>query len=90
LWQVPDGRFHIWFLDIGQGDSVLVKTPEDHQILIDGGPKNTVMEQLPQVMPFFDRSIDMVVVSHPHADHIDGLVEVLKRYKVGAVLFADK
>lgn len=88
LWQVPDGRFHIWFLDIGQGDSVLVKTPEDHQILIDGGPKNTVMEELPQVMPFFDRSIDMVVVSHPHADHIDGLVEVLKRYKVSAVLFA--
>lgn len=86
LWQLPDGRFHIWFLDIGQGDSILIKTPEDHQILVDGGPKNTVMEELPKVMPFFDRSIDMVVLTHPHADHVDGLVEVLKRYKVGTVL----
>lgn len=88
LWQVPDGRFHICFLDIGQGDAILLQTPENHQILIDGGPKNTVMEELAFLMPFFDRSIDLVVLSHPHADHIDGLVEVLKRYRVGAVLFS--
>lgn len=88
LWQVPDGRFHIWFLNIGQGDSILIQTPENHQILIDGGPKNTVMEQLAYLIPFFDRSIDMVILTHPHADHIEGLVEVLKRYRVGAVMFS--
>lgn len=86
IQQIPDNRFHIYFLDIGQGDSIFVKTPENHQILIDGGPKNRVLEEMNYVMPFFDRSIDMVVLTHPHADHVDGLVEVLKKYEVAAVL----
>lgn len=86
VWQLPDDKFHMYFLNIGQGDSTLIKTPENHQILIDGGPKNYVLQQLDQVMPFFDKTIDLVVITHPHADHIDGLVEVLKRYEVNAVL----
>ncbi len=86
LWQLPDGRFHVYFLDIGQGDGILVKTPDNHQILIDGGPKNYILEELSEVLPFFDKTIDLVVLTHPHADHIDGLVEVLKRYKVENVL----
>ncbi|MFH1218797.1 MAG: MBL fold metallo-hydrolase [Candidatus Peregrinibacteria bacterium] len=86
LWQVPDGRMHVWFLDVGQGDSILVKTPLGHQILVDGGPGNVVVERLGEVMPYFDGSIDMVVLTHPHADHVDGLVEVLSRYSVDSVL----
>lgn len=86
-WQIPDNEFRIYFLDIGQGDSVLIKTPENQQILIDGGPQNKVIEELAEVMPFFDKSLDLVVLTHPHADHIDGLVEVLKRYEVKNVLF---
>ncbi len=90
LWflfaQLPDSRFHIYFLDVDQGDATFVKTPDGHQILIDGGPKNYVIEELGKVMPFFDKTIDLVVLTHPHADHIDGLVEVLKRFEVRAVL----
>ena len=84
--QVPNHSFHLYFLDVGQGDSIFIKTPENHQILIDGGPQNKVIEELGEVMPFFDKSLDLVVLTHPHADHIDGLVEVLKRYRVDNVL----
>lgn len=80
--QIPDDRFHIYFLDVGQGDATFIKTPLNHQILIDGGPENLVIEELGKVMPFFDKTIDLVVLTHPHADHIDGLVEVLKRFEV--------
>lgn len=86
IWQIPDNRFHIYFLNIGQGDSTFIKTPNNHQILVDGGPKNYILQELDVVMPFFDKTIDLVVVTHPHADHIDGLIEVLKRYEVNAVL----
>lgn len=87
LWQLPDDRFHIYFLDVGQGDSIFIKTPGGHQIIVDGGADSTVIERLSEVMPFWDRSIDLVVLTHPHSDHVGGLVEVLKRYKVDGVLF---
>lgn len=88
LWQLPDRHFHIWFLDIGQGDAILIKTPEQHYILVDGGPGNGVMEQLAEVMPFFVKELDFVILTHPHADHMDGLVEVLRRYQVKGVLLS--
>ena len=83
---LPDGRMHVNFLDVGQGDAILIQTPEGHNILVDGGPKSNVMEGLSDVLPFFNRGIDFMVLTHPHADHIEGLVEVLKRYEVRAVL----
>lgn len=87
LWlQIPDQRFHVYFLDVGQGDAILIKTPENHQILVDGGPGNFVLGELIKVIPFFDKSIDLVVLTHPHADHVSGLIEVLKRYHVDNVL----
>jgi len=86
IYELPDVMFHIYFLDVDQGDSILIKTPQDHHILIDGGPKTFVLEQLGEVMPFFDREIDLMILTHPHADHMEGLVEVLKRYKVRNVL----
>ncbi|MFA6917879.1 MAG: MBL fold metallo-hydrolase [Candidatus Gracilibacteria bacterium] len=86
IYELPDSLFHLYFLDVDQGDSILIKTPRDHHILVDGGPKAFVLEQLGQIMPFFEREIDLMVLTHPHADHIEGLVEVLKRYKVRNVL----
>ncbi len=85
--QLPDDKMHVYFLDVGQGDSIFIKTPQNHQILIDGGPKNTVIERLGEVMPFFDKSIDLLVLTHPDSDHLDGLLEVLKRFKVDSVVF---
>ena len=86
LGELPDRQMHLWFLDVGQGDAVLVQTPEGHNVLIDGGPKSKVLEELTDVLPFFNQQIDLMVLTHPHSDHIEGLVEVLKRYEVGAVL----
>ena len=71
------------FLDVGQGDAIFIKTPDGHQMLVDGGPNNSVLRELGKVMPFYDRSIDVVLATHADQDHIGGLVEVLKRYKVG-------
>lgn len=70
------------FLDVGQGDSVFIETPEKYQILIDGGPTSAVLQKLSERMPFWDRSIDMVILSHPEKDHMQGLLDVLQRYKV--------
>jgi len=58
------------------------------QVLIDGGPSPAVlMRQLAGKMPFFDRTIEVVVLTHPHADHINGLLEVLRRYNVTRVIY---
>ncbi|HXF43915.1 MAG TPA: MBL fold metallo-hydrolase [Candidatus Paceibacterota bacterium] len=77
----------IYFLSVGQGDSELVELPGGVRILIDGGPPNgRVLEELAKVMPVGNRYIDLVMMSHPQLDHFGGLVEVLKRYKVGAFL----
>lgn len=73
-------------LDIGQGDAIFIEDAARHQILIDGGPDQSILSALSTVMPFTDRSLDLLVLTHPHADHITGLVEVLKHYQVGAVL----
>lgn len=84
--QAGDGLLHVWFLDVGQGDAMFIQAPNGNQVLIDGGPDNKVLQELGQIMPFNDHSIDMAVLSHPHADHLRGLIEVLKNYEVGLVL----
>jgi competence protein ComEC len=81
--QLPDGRLHIAFLDVGQGDAILITAPQGRQILVDGGPSPSALTtSLGREMPFWDRSIDLVVMTHPDADHTTGLVEALKRYHV--------
>ena len=79
-------RFSVAVFDVGQGDSILVSAPKGKQMLNDGGPDATVLSKLGRAMPWWDRTIELVVLTHPHADHATGLVEVLKRYKVRKVL----
>lgn len=87
LRALPDGRLHVWFLDVGQGDAILIQTPDDRQILVDGGPSpSALLDQLGVVLPFWDRSIDLLVLTHPDADHLSGLVPVFERYEVAGVL----
>jgi competence protein ComEC len=76
----------VHFLDVGQGDAILIETPSGKQALIDGGRDRAVLGELTSVMGFFDRSIDLVVGTHPDLDHIGGLIDVLKRYRVGQIL----
>jgi competence protein ComEC len=74
------------FLDVGQGDAILVQTKDGVELLIDGGPDSSVLRGIGNRMPFWDRRIDAVVATHPDKDHIGGLVDVLKRYEVGTVI----
>lgn len=76
------------FFDVGQGDSSLAVSPAGEEILIDGGPDNSVVQKLGEYLPYDDRKIESVILTHPHADHLTGLIEVLKRYEVGQVIMA--
>jgi beta-lactamase superfamily II metal-dependent hydrolase len=77
-----DKVFKISFLDVGQGDAIFVQAPSGAQLLIDGGKDQLVLSRLGKVMPFLDRSIDAVVATHPDADHVAGLADVLSTYSV--------
>ena len=79
----------IYFFDVGQGDAIFIETPSGNQVLIDGGPDSKVIQELAKVMPFYDREIDMVLMTHSDADHVAGLVEVLVRYDVKNVVYSD-
>ena len=81
--QLPDRRLHVEFLDVGQGDAILITTPRGQQVLVDGGPSpSALFAALGEAMPFWDRSIDLVVSTHADRDHITGLVSLLQRYDV--------
>ncbi len=74
------------FLDIGQGDAIYIEAPNGKQMLIDGGPDGKILQRLSEVMPFADRSIDIVLATHVDSDHIGGLFFVLNNYKVSDVI----
>jgi len=81
-----EGTTEVIFLDVGQGDSVLIKTKYGQNILIDGGRDNRVLDRLGRNLSFFDRKFDMVIATHPDSDHIAGLIPVLERYEVDLIL----
>ncbi|MBU3918599.1 MBL fold metallo-hydrolase [Patescibacteria group bacterium] len=77
----------VYFLDIGMGDSIFIQADSGHQILIDGGPDDRVIKKMEERMPFWDRTIDLIILTHPDKDHMFGLIEVLERYKVENILW---
>lgn len=77
---------NVYFLDVGQGDAQLVEFPGGVELLVDGGPDKGILFELSGALPKTDRYIDLVAVTHPQLDHFGGLVDVVERYKVGAVL----
>jgi competence protein ComEC len=86
---MPDSKLRVSFLDVGEGDAILVQKGSQ-QVLVDGGPSpQAIGVELGRRMPFWDRTIELVVLTHPHQDHLAGLVEVLRRYQVGQVLYPD-
>jgi len=79
-------HLQVIFLDVGQGDSILIQKGT-RQILIDGGPSGKVeMAKLGKYLPYFDREIEIVIATHPDKDHIAGLVEAAKNFKIGKVI----
>lgn len=82
-----DGRLHVTFLDVGQGDSILIESPAGKRILVDGGPApRTALRHLDDRTRFWDRDIDLVVLTHGDEDHFAGLVDVVRRYDIGGVM----
>ncbi|MCR4334469.1 MAG: MBL fold metallo-hydrolase [Patescibacteria group bacterium] len=73
-------------MDVGQGDSIFIEAPNGNSIIIDGGPSRAILSELGKLLPFYDRSIDMLIVTNPDKDHLAGFIDVLKNYKVGEVL----
>jgi competence protein ComEC len=84
----PDAppRLRVTVLDVGQGDAILIQTPAGADILIDGGPGRAVLRGIGQELAWHDRSIELVILTHPDADHAYGLFDVLDRYGVGRVV----
>ena len=88
VWDLSErGDLEVVFFDVGQGDSIFIETKEGFQVLIDGGPGLAVLEKLGEEMPFYDRTIDLIILTHPDHDHLFGLLEVLKRYQVKNILW---
>ncbi len=87
VYDLNQENLEVIFFDVGQGDATFIQTYSGHRILIDGGPGSVVLEKLGNEMPFWDRSIDLVILTHPHYDHLSGLVEVIKNYQVKNVLW---
>jgi competence protein ComEC len=83
----PAKNLEVDFLDVGQGDAILIKTPGGQNILIDGGPDKSAIKRLGENLAWYDRRIDLMVLTHPHDDHVTGLIDVLKRYRVGRILY---
>jgi len=85
IFRSPDkDLIKVCYFDVGQGDAAMIEKG-DFQVLIDGGPDAEILEKLPKIMALADRKIDIIILSHPHADHIVGINEVLSRYSVGEV-----
>jgi len=85
VWDFPSA-LRVAFLDIGQGDSILIQTPHGRSVLIDGGPGTTLLERLGEELSFWQQDIDLMILTHPDLDHLEGLVDALKRFKVQQVM----
>lgn len=83
----PGKKLEVDFLDVGQGDAILIKAPDGQNILIDGGANSRVVERLSGVLWPWDKKIDLMILTHPHDDHVTGLVNVLERFRVEKILY---
>ncbi|MHB1414969.1 MAG: ComEC/Rec2 family competence protein, partial [Chloroflexota bacterium] len=87
LWQSRSDGLHMTVLDVGQGDAILIQTAAGQRILVDGGPDGVVTASaLGRRLPFWDKSLDLVVLTHPHDDHLVGLLDVVRDWQVGEVM----
>lgn len=86
FWPSPPARLRVTVLDVGEGDAILIQAPGGRDVLVDGGPGGAVLRGLGDELSWDDRSIELVVLTHPQADHLTGLPDVLARYDVGRVL----
>lgn len=84
----PNGKLRLHFVDVGQGDATLAMLPGGTVVVVDGGPDWSLLSAVGEHLPFFSRKIDLLVLTHPHLDHVASLPELVQRYHIGAVLMA--
>lgn len=84
--ETPRDHVTVAFLNIGQGDAIFIESPTGNQMMIDGGPAKKVLSQLRKVMPFYDRSIDTLLVTNPDADHYAGFIDILRSFEVDQII----
>ncbi len=89
LRTIPDGKLHVIFCAVGQGDAVYIRFPDGKDALVDAGPKSGVIGCLSRHMPFWDRTLDLALLTHPEADHMEGFISVLERYTIQTFIRAD-
>lgn len=77
-----EGKMTVSFLNIGQGDSIFIESPTGTQVVVDGGPDKAIMKEISKVMPWYDRHVDMLVVTNPDKDHFEGFIPLLDKYSV--------
>ena len=87
LWQTEHRQLlTVAFLDVGQGDAIFIEAPNGNQVIVDGGPDGSILAELGRVMPFYDKHIDMLLVTNPDLDHYGGFIDVMEQYAVAAIL----
>ncbi|MFH0853060.1 MAG: MBL fold metallo-hydrolase [bacterium] len=79
-------KVQVTTLDVGQGDAILIKAPNNFEVLIDSGPDNKVVEKVGEYLPFFDREIELAILTHPDADHVNGFAQLGSRYRLKNVV----
>lgn len=85
-YSIVTAHLTVTVLDVGQGDAILIQTPEAKNILVDAGPDSKVIDGLGRHLGFFDHTIDLFVLTHPHRDHFVGLFEIIRKYDVKKVM----
>lgn len=85
-WENRGDILTVAFMNVGQGDAIFIQAPNGNTIIIDGGPSSAITRELGKLLPFYNRSIDMLVVTNPDKDHFAGFIDVLNNYEVGEVL----
>src|SRR3989338_5707869 len=87
IWQsLQIGKFRFIACDVGQGDGMMIIAPNGAEIVVDGGPGSRITDCLSRHMPLWDRTIEMVVLTHPHSEHMEGFLDIFNRYEVKTVL----
>ena len=86
LHEDRQGKLKFVVLDVGQGDSLFIESPTGTQVIVDGGPDRALMKEISTVMPWYDRHIDMLIVTNPDQDHYSGFIPLLDKYSVDVVL----